>query len=334
MESQFAIAICTYNPDLRLLARLLNALLQIIKSDTEKVDVIIVDNNSSPPLNSYSEVRDFLCEAPNSQCIIETKQGLTAARCTAIKATLASIVVFFDDDNEPAPDYLEILSQYFKKYPNVGIWGPGHIEVEYVDAVDLWFLDNKEKFQQRRRPFAYICEPANWGQYYPNGTGFAVRRKILNKYLEAVENGNLQSNDRKGTQLSSAGDVQIVWEGMKLGFAAGMIPILKCNHLIPISKANFSYMARLHFCTSSAYMPALYQSFPEKKEQDYNLPSKLQIHKRLVKLKIKQILRPKRKHEISFEIASYIGSLYGIVKAIKSERTQEILNLAKSFKLL
>ena len=51
MESQFAIAICTYNPDLRLLARLLNALLPIIKSNKEKVDVIIVDNNSSPPLN-------------------------------------------------------------------------------------------------------------------------------------------------------------------------------------------------------------------------------------------------------------------------------------------
>jgi glucosyl-dolichyl phosphate glucuronosyltransferase len=334
MESQFAIAICTYNPDLRLLARLLDALLPIIKSNKEKVDVIIVDNNSSPPLNSYSEIQGFLCDVPNSQCITEIKQGLTAARCAAIKATLAPIVVFFDDDNEPDPDYLEILSQYFEEYPNVGIWGPGHIEVEYMDAIDSWFLDNKEEFQQRRRPFAYICEPANWGPYYPNGTGFAVRRKILNEYLGAVENGKLQSSGRKGTQLSSADDVQIVWEGMKLGFAAGMIPILKCNHLIPISKANFSYMARLHFGTSSAYMPALFQSFPEKQEQNYNLPSKLQIQKRLVKLKIKQILRPKRKHEISFEIASYIGGLYGIAKAIKSERTQEILNLAKSFKLL
>lgn len=334
MESQFAIAVCTYNPDLRLLARLLNALLPIIKSNKEKVDVIIVDNNSSPPLNSYSEIQDFLCEAPNSQCITETKQGLTAARCAAIKATLAPIVVFFDDDNEPAPDYLEILSQYFEKYPNVGIWGPGHIEVEYMDSVDPWFLDNKQKFQQRKQPFAYVCEPASWGQYYPNGTGFAVRREIFNKYLEGVKNKRLQVTGRKGNQLSSGEDVQIVWEGIKLGFAAGMIPSLRCNHLIPASKANFSYLARLHFGTSSAYMPALFQSFPEKKEQDYNLPSKLQIHKRLVKLKIKQILRPKRKHEISFEIASYIGGLYGIAKAIKSERTQEILNLAKSFKLL
>jgi len=334
MTHKFAIAICTYNPDLRLLTRLLSALLPIIKSGGETVEVIIVDNNSSPALNSYSEVQDFLAKAPHTQYIIEPKQGLSAARCRAIKATSSPIVVFFDDDNEPAPDYLDILSQYFEKYPNVGVWGPGHIEVEYMDAVDSWFLDHKYKFQQRKQPFAYGCELERWGQYCPNGTGFAVRREILNKYLEALESGMLRVTGRKGNQLSSGEDVQIVWEGMKLGFAAGMIPSLRCNHLIPASKANFSYMARQCFGTSSAYIPALLQSFPEKKEQNYNLPSKLQIYMRLTTLKLKQILRPKRKHEISFEIASYVGGLYGIANAMKSERTQEIINLAKSFQLL
>jgi glycosyltransferase involved in cell wall biosynthesis len=331
---QFAIAICTYNPDLRLLTRLLNALLPIIKSSEETVEVIIVDNNSLPPLTFYPEVQNFLDKVQNIQYIIEAKQGLTAARCAAIQATSAPIIVFFDDDNEPAPDYLKVLSEYFEKYPNVGIWGPGQIEVEYIDPVNSWFLENREKFQQRKRPFAYVCEPANWGQYYPNGTGFAVRREILNNYLEGVEKERLQVTGRKGKQLSSAEDVQIVWEGTKLGFAAGMIPNLKCNHLIPASKANFSYLARLHFGTASAYMPALFQSFPEKKEEDYVLPSKLQIYKRIIKLKIKQILRPTLKYQIDFEIANYIGGLYGLATAMKSKRTQEIANLAKSFQLL
>lgn len=331
---EFTIAVCTYNPDLRLLTRLFNALLAIVKSTTKKVEIVIVDNNSSPPLSSYAELQDFLSKISNSRCIVEAKQGLAAARCAAIKATSAPIIVFFDDDNEPSLDYLEILSEYFRKYPNVGIWGPGQIEVEYIDPVEQWFLDNKQKFQQRNSAFAYVCEPANWGQYYPNGTGFALRREILDKYLEGVETAKLSLTGRQGNVLSSGEDAQIVWEGMKMGFAAGMIPELKCKHLIPKSKANFSYLKRLHFGTASAYIPALFESFPETKEQDYKLPSRLKIYEKLTKLKIKQILRLKSQQETDFDIAEYLGGLYGLANAQKSQRAQEILNLAKILQLL
>jgi glycosyltransferase involved in cell wall biosynthesis len=332
MNSQFAIAICTYNPNPVLLERLLTAI-QVILTTTQSTEVLLVDNNSSPALSALPTLQDFLAQIPQARCVVEPKQGLTAARCRAVQETSAPIVVFFDDDNEPSPDYLQVLDHYFTDYPNVGVWGPGQIIVEYVDPVEPWFEQHPERFQQRQLGFGYSCVPATWGPYFPNGTGFAVRRKILHQYVSAIEQGTLQTTDRRGKSLASAGDVQIVWEGIKMSLAAGMIPELRCNHLITADKANLSYLKRLHFGTASSYAPALLESFPSQLGQPATI-SMVQVYKLLAKFFVKMALHSKQRSEIQLKFASDLGEFYGHARAFQSPHAHQLLFLAEQFKLI
>lgn len=333
MTLKFAIAVCTYNPNPHLLGCLLNAIQGII-SVTPVGEVILVDNNSFPSIKELPSVRDFLLAVPLARCIVEAKQGLTAARCRAIHETTAPIIVFFDDDNEPSSNYLQVLSRYFKDYPNVGVWGPGQIIVKYVDSVEPWFEQHPEKFQQRQSDFGYSCIPATWNPCSPNGTGFAVRREILQKYLEATEQDSLHTTGRKGESLASAEDVQIVWEGIKLGFAAGMIPELCCNHLITAEKANLTYLKRLEFGTASSYAPALLESFPQQLDHyQADIPSILHMYRYLAKYWLKMALRPEQRYENQLKLANNLGGWYGLAKARRSPRANNLLTIARRLHL-
>ncbi len=330
---KFAIAICTYNPNLTLLKRLLTAI-QAILNTTQSAEVLLVDNNSCTALSTLPMVQNFLAQTPQARCVVELKQGLTAARCRAIQETSAPIIVFFDDDNEPSHDYLQVLERYFNDYLYVGFWGPGQITVEYVDPVKPWFEQHPEQFQQRQLDFGYICVPATWGPYFPNGTGFAVRREILQRYVSAVEQGTLQTKDRKGKSLASAGDVQIVWEGIKLGFAAGMIPELQCNHLITADKANLAYLKRLHFGTASSYAPALLESFPSQVTKLGQTPTMVHVYKQLAKFLVKMTLLFQQRPEIQIQFAAYLGRCYGHARALQSPHAAQLLSLAERLQLV
>lgn len=334
MNATFAIGICTFNPDSRLIGRLLASISLILESSDFNIEVILIDNNSNPPLSQDKSVSSFLKKHPKSKCIVEPKQGLTAARCCAIKNTNSPIVVFFDDDNEPNKDYLDVLLKYFIDFPHVGIWGPGEITVEYVDSVGDWFSRHPEKFQQRKRDFGYCCLPATWGPYCPNGTGFAVKREILDHYLLSIETGKLNANDRKGKSLSSAGDVQIVWEGTKLGFAVGLIPDLKCRHLITDSRANFTYLKRLSFGTAASYLPALLESFPQQASQLNHAPTLSYFYKNFIKFMLKTVLFPKQYHQIQLDFANFVGSCYGHALALNLPNSKHFLSIAEIFNLV
>jgi glycosyltransferase involved in cell wall biosynthesis len=328
-----SIIICTYNPNLVLLERLLTAI-QAILTTTQSAEVLLVDNNSSPALSALPIVQDFLAQIPQARCVVEPKQGLTAARCRAVQETSAPIVVFFDDDNEPSPDYLKVLDRYFTDYPNVGAWGPGQITVEYVDPVEPWIEQHPERFQQRQLGFGYSCIPATWGPYLPNGTGLAVRRKILQQYVSAIEQGNLHATGRKGKSLASGEDVQIVWEGIKMGLAAGMIPELRCNHLITADKTNLAYLKRLQFGTASSYVLALIESFPHQLTHWDKPPKMLQVYKQLTKFWVKMALRPQQRLEIQLKLASDLGGWYGHACIFQAPHARQILSLSERLKLI
>ncbi|HEY9295855.1 MAG TPA: glycosyltransferase [Phormidium sp.] len=332
-EIDFSIAVCTYNPDSALLKRLLDALQAILTTTQSIVEILLVDNNSFPAITTLTIVQDFLSQTPYARCVVEPQQGLAAARCRAIRETSAPLVVFFDDDNEPSPDYLQVLNRYFTHYPNVGVWGPGQITVEYVDPVEAWLRQHAKSFQQRQIGFGYSCLSGTWELHFPNGTGFAVRRKILEIYVSAIEQGTLKATGRASKALTSAEDIQIVWEGIKLGFAAGMIPELRCNHLITKDKANLSYLKRLHFGTASSYAPAIRESFPDSIAQLGQPPSMLQVYKRLIKAFIKMLFYPKKWIDIQLEIADELGNFYGHAYALGLPYHHKILALAKRLSL-
>lgn len=329
-----SILICTYNPEDQIFRRTLKSVESLKIPTGVPVECIIIDNNSPTPVEQLDYVREFLDRCPWARVIQETQQGLTFARIAGFRAAENSIIVFIDDDNEVSPPYLEVVVDLFIKYPSVATWGPGNVNVDFMENVPDWFSKKfKIYFQERHTKHnEYGCIPETWAYFYPFGTGLAVKRNVLEQYCNGVENGNLCSTDRKGKSLSSGGDNQIVWEGIKMGYAAGVAAGLVVNHLIPANRSNLNYLRRLRFGTADSYIPCMVASFPELKPSIIaDLPSSLEIVIKVIGKTIKYLATFKFR-ELSINLANYLGSISGQYRVI--EKNSPALNfIIQQFKL-
>jgi glycosyltransferase involved in cell wall biosynthesis len=309
----FSLLVCTYNPDEKIFGRTLKSIESLIIPEDISVECIIVDNNSPTSVEQLVYVREFLEHCPWAKVIQVTQQGLTFARIAGFRAAKNPYIVFIDDDNEVSSSYLEALVHLFGKYPSVAAWGPGNVNVEFMGDVSDWFKENfKNVFQERHvKHNEYGCIQETWTSFYPFGTGLAVRKQVLERYCSEVKSGSLSSTDRQGKSLSSGGDIQIVWEAIKMGDAAGVAPSLAVTHLIPAHRSNLDYVKRLNFGAASSYLPCLTSSFPDLKSCIVNTtPSSLSIVRSVIRRMIKYSIKFKLRLLI-IDLASYLGGLSG-----------------------
>jgi glycosyltransferase involved in cell wall biosynthesis len=262
----FSIIICTYNPNEVTFQRLLLALSQFRKTNFP-YEIVLVDNNSTPSISERDIVKQFSTSVDDIQVICEKNPGLTAARVTGIVRTIYDWVIFFDDDNEPAEDYLLQIKLLIEKYPQVGAWGPGKITVNYINQIETAFLKKiKWLFQERQYEGTFFEKNIVEGsEYYPFGTGMVVRKDVLLEYVSRVNAGRYTMSDRKGKSLMSAGDIQILFTCLQRGYFAGSSNILKLTHIIDISKANPKYAARLVYALNSSQLKAYQEVFTDQK---------------------------------------------------------------------
>lgn len=258
----FSIIICTYNPSLNILDRLFNSV-NLLDTTGFSTEVIVIDNNSTPPLIEQPVVQAFISLKPNRKIIREPEPGLTAARRAGILHAAYDWLIFFDDDNEPASNYLLKAAEAIRQYPQTAAWGAAVVEVEYIGAVTPWLLEEKALFQQRNNPGTHISNQQHWQECYPYGTGLIIQKKIALLYEQRVSEKRYTLTDRKGKSLSSGGDVQLVLTAIEQGFYAGIIGDLKIKHLINTSKASLMYLQKLQYGTASAYVKAFNQVFLE-----------------------------------------------------------------------
>lgn len=260
----FSIIICTYNPEQEIFQRLLNAVLHFDISSPAH-EVIIVDNNSSPALVQNKYVQSFLAQKEGASIIVEKKPGLTAGRVGGIERANYDWIIFFDDDNEPAEDYLNIAQKTINQFPEAGAWGPGKVNVDYLCPTDEWLDSKKFLFQQNEELETVFKKEHIWQSCYPYGTGLIIKKQIALEYSKRIKSGRYTLSDRHGKSLSSGGDVQIVLTGIQMGFYAGIISELYLNHLITSSKANVGYLQKQEYGTNSAYIKAFNQVFSNEK---------------------------------------------------------------------
>ncbi len=338
-----AIVICTYNPEERLFARTLKAVEQLEIPKSLTVECVIVDNNSSTPLIQLSYVKDFLESCSWAKVITESKQGLSYARITGFKSTTSPIIILFDDDNEPDKNYLKAAVDCLNQYHCLAALGPGKVNVEFIDPVSDWVDKNlrghfQEKFFQHTQ---YGCVMENWMDFYPLGTGLVVKREALEKYCQEFAAGRLASSDRKGSSLSSGGDLQIVWEAVKMGFAAGSSPELQITHLVPGKRSNLKYVMRLSFGATSSYVQAIIESFPSEKEKSLEtIPSNIIIFLKMIIVILTRIFKSKNTLSpvvlsklLLIDLAKYTGEVVGTLRAAKYTDWHWIYNIVKLLKL-
>jgi hypothetical protein len=163
------------------------------------------------------------------------------------------------------------------------------------------------------------------------GTGFAVRRDVLSHYERLITAGVLNLTGRNGKSMSSGEDAQIVWEATKLGYATGVIPNLRCRHLINAAKANRRYVARLSFGLAASHLPALAQCYPEIAKSMAFVPTRIHVWKQLMRLQLKSWLKRTSSLDKVISQATLLGAAYGSAIVKNDERSGYFRLLAKRF---
>lgn len=230
----------THNPDSVRFARALEG----IASQTlprEQWELLVVDNGSSTPLHS-----DML--PPFARIVVEGRLGLTWARLAGVLASIGRVIVFVDDDNVLAPDFLAQVQKLMNDDHRLGaiggkclpVWQSGERPPAWMDE----FCGRLALRDLGDRPIVEWWDGARYPSAAPVGAGMVVRRSGLESWISSVRSGSRLS-DRRGKALTSGGDNDIVLHILKAGLSVGYFPELSVGHIIPPSRLTEEYLARL-----------------------------------------------------------------------------------------
>lgn len=230
--------VCTWNPRQDYLQRTLDALARQTLP-AELWELVVVDNHSSPPVAE----RGFAMPG-NARLVLEAQAGLTSARLRGIAETRGEMLVFVDDDNLLAPDYLEVARRIAAEHPKIGVFG-GRSLPEFEAPPPEWMKpfwpnlalhDFDEDQWTNRRDFS--C--------FPCGAGMCIRRDAANRYVMLVQRDSFRKGlDRSAGSLSSGGDTDIVLETLSGGWGVGRFKELSLLHIIPAARMSVEYHCRL-----------------------------------------------------------------------------------------
>ena len=255
-----SVVICTYNPLLSTLHKVLDAL-KIQSLPVCKWELLLIDNNSSTSLNT---VVDFSWH-PNGRIIREEQSGLSYARVKGVTSSKTDLIVFVDDDNILAADYLEKSYSFYTEHPEVGCFGGRSLPV-FETEPPVWFKETGINLGcQDYGNELYVSNYATTGfkvdaypQKAPIGTGMVIRKKAFMIYVQEVEtNPERLKLGRKGKSLSSGEDNDIILTIVKKGFEIAYHPGLVVHHLIPAKRYSPDYLRKMAFESNKTWIKVL-----------------------------------------------------------------------------
>jgi glycosyltransferase involved in cell wall biosynthesis len=264
MKPILSVIICTHNPKINYLERVLQGLKEQTLQ-TELWELLLIDNASDKQL--ASEIN--LSWHPQYRHIREEKLGLTPARLRGIQEATGEILVFVDDDNILYSDYLEIAFKISKDFPIIGAWG-GQITAEFEEIPPEWTkpywwmlaIRELERDAWSNLPLCYDTVPL--------GAGMCVRKVVAQKYAESISNNSERFNlDVKGKELLRGGDIDLALTSCDLGLGNGLFVSLKLTHLIPKSRLQEEYLLKL--CQGIGYSQTIMEYYRGKIPSLYKL---------------------------------------------------------------
>ncbi len=234
-----SIIICTHNPLPDYLQRVLQAL-QAQTLPRNQWELLLIDNASKAPLAKAWD----LCWHPHAWHIREDELGLTPARLRGIKESKGELLIFVDDDNLLAPNYLEESQRLANEWPFIGCWG-GTMNPEFEKEPAKWIGPHLPKLA------LYKVERAVWSNLYdqfettPSGAGMVVRRHVAVAYSERTARHRLGLTlDRRGQELGGCGDMDLAYCAIDLSLGTARFPSLSLVHCIPRERLTLAYLLR------------------------------------------------------------------------------------------
>jgi glycosyltransferase involved in cell wall biosynthesis len=237
---KLSVILCTHNPDRVLLAQVTAAISDQL--DNQRHEFILVDNNSVPPLDGNEpSLRDR-----SIRIVHESRQGLSSARCAGIEVARGQVLVFLDDDNVPAPDYLANAETIARLEPNLGAFAGKSIG--RFEAPPGWLhINHLARYAVRDLGDVPLAgSGARWAVWEPFGAGLVVRRDVAEAFVKlnrALEDG--LPLGRVGSQLGSGEDSLFSRIADQLGYQVAYRPELSLEHVISRDRLTVSYLFKL-----------------------------------------------------------------------------------------
>jgi glycosyltransferase involved in cell wall biosynthesis len=235
-----SVVVCAHNPRKDYLVQVIDALKEqtLAKCCWE---CLLIDNASSERLENKWD----LSWHPHGRHLLQDELGLTAARLLGIRESQGKLLVFVDDDNILAADYLEHALRVEQTWPSIGAWG-GEVIGRFETEPEPW-----------AHPYlVYMCireckeacwsnNPQDWSAL-PFGAGLCLRANVAQLYaLELESTPHRRILGRNGAGLMSGEDIDMVLFSRKLGLGFGRFPELRLSHLIPAQRLSEDYLVEL-----------------------------------------------------------------------------------------
>ncbi|MDQ6632059.1 MAG: glycosyltransferase family 2 protein [Verrucomicrobiota bacterium] len=210
--------------------------------------VWIIDNGSEPSLHD-AQMQPLRQAEVTYSILPEPRLGNVFAREKAITSTSGEWIVFVDDDNELADDYLASVMEIIARTPQLGAFG-GKLLLAGNICVPAWVVPLLANLAIKDCGDQVISScAAYWGPWEPPTAGAAVNRRVLNAYLEKMKMGKGSDKlGRKGKKgLLSSEDSLMMRGAFNLGLYCAYQPRLKLKHHIEPRRFRFGYLVRLMY---------------------------------------------------------------------------------------
>jgi glycosyltransferase involved in cell wall biosynthesis len=242
MSCSVAVVLCTFNPRRDLLAWALQSV-RHQQNLPGGFEFVLIDNNSDPPV-SGERVRQQLHDVP-FRLIRENKQGLIHARITAIRTTSAPLILFVDDDNHLAPDYVATAVSIAGGNPDIGCFGGKALAV-FESPIQQWKETLLPYLGVRDYGSEVITSRRDeWGHWEPIGAGMVCRRDVAEEFISVAESGRYAITlGRSGGNWMSGEDSLIAHAAYRLGYACSYQPCLILQHWMKAERLSFRTLAR------------------------------------------------------------------------------------------
>lgn len=236
---KISVIICTFNPRAEYLLRTLDALSNQTLA-MEHWELLLIDNASKVPVSEQFDISWCL----NGRHLREDKSGKLNAMLLGFRESSGGILVFVDDDNVLAPDYLEQALFVSEDWPLVGVWG-GNIVPEFEIPMPTWCAPMTWMLTIDEIEEDTWSSSAEGSKSIPSGTGMCIRRVVANFYLnECQQNPGRMMLDRHGEGLEGYGDTDLAYCAFDMSLGTGKSTRLQITHLIPSSRLTLDYFSR------------------------------------------------------------------------------------------
>ena len=297
-KSGVSVVICCYNSANKIIKTLEHLLVQKVDAAIDW-EIILVNNNSTDATVQVAE--DFWNEnkaATNLRIINEPNPGLSFARKKKKKNARLTYVLFSDDDNWLANNYIQLAYEIMTSNPSIGVLG-GQGEAVFESPAPNWFTTYQESY-------AVGVQALKTGDItkrgYVWGAGFILNRKVLLNLLDV--GFTFYCSDRKGNILSSGGDSEICKWFVLAGYKLWYSEELKYWHYMPSERLKKEYYNKLleafNICNKYLYKYELLIYDLERKKS-FNEKA-LEFVKLIFDFFWTFIFAPKEKYSIRFNL--------------------------------